>query len=136
MLSPFYWPEPLSEVAQAFMRRYADLAVSDLVEVEFFSALGRRVREGDIGDDSARRITALFLSHLEDGRFDRIPLERAHYVTARAWLSGFLVVAQTLDALHLAVAANHDLEIATADGRMARAAKALGLRVHHVRRKT
>jgi uncharacterized protein len=136
VLSPFYWPEPLSEVAQAFMRRHADLAVSDLVEVEFFSALGRRVREGDIPDESARRITAMFVSHLEEGRFDRIPLERAHYLTARAWLSGFLVVAQTLDALHLAVAANRDLEIATSDSGMVRAATALGLRVHHVRRET
>jgi len=128
-----YWPERLSGAAQAFVRRHAGLAVSDLVEVELFSALGRRVRWGDISEDSARRVTALFLTHLEDRRFDRLPVERAAYLTARAWLSSVQIVAQTLDALHLAVAASHDLEIATADAGMARAAVALGMRVHHVR---
>jgi predicted nucleic acid-binding protein len=132
VLCPVYWPEQLSGAAQAFIRRHADLAVSDLVEVEFFSALARRAREGDVSTDDARRVTALFLAHLEDGRFDRLPLERAAYLTARAWLSSLQVVARTLDALHLAVAANHDVGIATADAGMAQTAAALGLRVHAI----
>ena len=128
-----YWPEPLSEVAQAFVRQHADLAVSDLVEVELFSALGRRVRGGDVAEESAKRITALFVTHLEDQRFDRLPVERAAYLTARAWLSSLQIVARTLDALHLAVAASHDLELATADAGMARTAAAMGMRVYHVK---
>ncbi len=133
MLGPVYWPEPLSEVAQAFVRRHTDLAVSDLVEVELFSALGRRVRGGDLSEESAKRITALFVTHLEDQRFGRLPVERAAYLTARAWLSSLQIVARTLDALHLAVAATHDLAVATADAGMARTATAMGMRVYHLR---
>lgn len=133
MLGPLYWPEPLSEVTQAFVRQHTDLAVSDLVEVEFCSALGRRVRGRDVSEEGAKRITALFVTHLEDGRFERLAVERAVYLTARAWLSSLQLVARTLDALHLAVAASHNLELATADAAMARAAGLLGLRVHHVR---
>jgi predicted nucleic acid-binding protein len=114
------------------VRQHANLAVSDLVEVEFFSALGRRLRRGDLSAENAQRVAALFLAHLEEGRFGRLAVERATYLTARGWLSGFHIIAQTLDALHLAVAAGHDLEIATADAGMARAAAALGMQVHHV----
>jgi len=118
------------------MRQHARLTVSDLVEVEFFSALGRRVSGGDITHDGARQVAGMFLTHLEDGRFGRLPLERATYLLARAWLSGLQVGVQTLDALHLAVAAGHDLEIVTADDRMARAAEALRIPIHHLRTRT
>jgi uncharacterized protein len=128
-----YWPEPLSGAAGAFVRRHAELAVSDLVEIELFSALGRRVRGGDISKEDSQRITSLFLTHLEDRRFDRLPLERGVYLTARAWLSNLQIVARTLDALHLAVAASYDIAIATADPGMARVAASLGMPVHHVR---
>ncbi len=132
MLGPYYWPERLSMTAQEFVQGHPDLAVSDLVEVELFSALGRRVRRGDISLESARRVTALFLTHLEDGRFGRLPIERAAFLTARAWLSGLQHSLQTLDALHLAVAAGHGLAVATADAGMARAAAALGMKLHQL----
>ena len=132
MLVAYYCPEPLSRAAQRFLRRAQDPTVSDLVEVEFFSALARKVRGGQITRDDAQRITGLFVTHLESGGFARMPLERSTYHTARAWLEGLAVPVRTLDALHLAVAATHEMTIATSDAALAASAAALGIRAHRI----
>ncbi len=131
VLVPYYSPEPLSDRVQRFLRETAEIALSDLGEVEFFSALARKVRARELSRENARRIAAVFMGHLEGGAFTRLDLDRGIYHTAQGWIGGFDVPLRTHDALHLAVAAASGLPIATADVALARSARSLGLSVHH-----
>lgn len=129
VLVPYYSPEPLSERVQRFLRQRDEIALSDLSEVEFFSALARKVRARELSREDARRISAVFAGHLEAGAYTRLELDRGVYRTAQGWIGGFNVALHTLDALHLAVAATSGVPIATADAALARSARSLGLSV-------
>jgi uncharacterized protein len=127
ILVAYYCPEPLSEAAEKVLRRVNQPSISALAEVEFVSALSRKMREKTLDREDARRILIEFESHLNQLLFKRIPLERDHYTLAYSWLSQFAIPLRTLDALHLAVASKNSLEIITADRGLAQSAAKLGL---------
>lgn len=126
-LVPYYSPEALSTTAQRFLTRQTQPAISDLVEVELFSALARKVRATQLRRADAQRIHAAFRAHLDGGVYVRIPLERRHFVMARDWLAAFHPPLAALDALHLAIAAALPCPIVTTDAALARAARSLGV---------
>ncbi|HLW46910.1 MAG TPA: type II toxin-antitoxin system VapC family toxin [bacterium] len=132
ILVPYYVPEALSDRVQQFLRQTPDVALSDLGEVEFFSALARKVRERGLTREDAHRVTALFIGHLDGGAYARLELERAAYHMAQNWLGTFDISLRTVDALHLAVAATNAIGIATADMTLVRAGRSLGLTVHYL----
>jgi len=132
VIAAYYLPEPHTQAAQDFLRRTPEAVVSDLVEVEFFSVLARRVRMGDLQRQDAQRIAALFISHLEGQIYTRLSLEREAYRAARTWLGAFELPLRTLDAVHLAAAAIQNIPIATLDRGLARAAEGLGIRVRRI----
>lgn len=82
-LVPYYCPEPLSEKVQRVLSGHDAPAISDLVEVEFFSALAKKVRVRQMRRQEARDIQAVFLGHLAEGLYIRLPLERRHFAVAR-----------------------------------------------------
>ena len=127
ILVAYYCPEPLSEAAEKVLRKVNQPSISALAEVEFVSALSRKMREKTLDREAAHRILSEFESHLSQSLFKRIPLERDHYTLAYSWLSQFAIPLRTLDALHLAVASKNSLEIITADRRLAQSAGKLGL---------
>lgn len=127
MVVAYYTPEAMSEDAERVLRLFAPPAISDLVEVELFSALARKVRQRELSGEDAERIRTHFLAHLAGGFFDRLPLGREHYQLARHWLAAPEPPLRSLDALHLAVTAVAGRTLATADRGLAAAAKALGL---------
>ena len=129
LLVPYYCPEALSQVAERTLRSDSSPTVSDLIEVEFFSALARKVRMKDMSATDARRTGLQFVDHLQAGLYARIAIERRHYDAARAWLARFSLPLQTLDALHLAVADLEGLRLATADRDLSRCARRLGVAV-------
>src|SRR6266404_5831728 len=55
VLVPYYCPEALSRAAERTLRGDPRPAVSDLVEVEFFSALARKVRVREMSAADASR---------------------------------------------------------------------------------
>ena len=57
-LVPYYCPEALSDAAQRFLASQNELAISDLEEVELFSALAKKVRAGEMGRKDAQRVRA------------------------------------------------------------------------------
>lgn len=126
-LVPYYCPEALSAKVQRYLARQTDRAISDLVEVEAFSAIARKVRAKELRSVDARRIQGTILAHLEGGVYVRLPLERRHYTLARDWLAAFQPPLAALDALHLAVAAVAACPIVTLDLALARAARTLGV---------
>lgn len=124
---PFYLPEFFSSAARGLLRTEPQPALSQLVEVEVFSAVSRRVRMGEISLEQARQIATDFQADLEGGFYTRFPVEPIHYDRARDWIRQFNTTLRTLDALHLAIAASHELPLITADERLAQVADALGV---------
>ncbi len=129
----YYVPEPLSTRAQAIYNAETALAISELVELEFFAALSLRLRLGDLERTQAERVAGLFLTHLEGGWYTRIHLHAGHYLAARTFIARFDLPLKSADALHLAVSAGENLPLVTADQQLARNARSLGLDVELVR---
>jgi len=129
VLVAYYCPEAMSEQVQSFLGEQLKPAVSDLTEVELFSAVARKVRMGDLNQLDGNRILSKFLSHLNGGLFTVIPIESQHWRIARGWIGLFNTSLRTLDALHLAVASAGDFTMVTSDRRLLQAADALGVTV-------
>jgi uncharacterized protein len=123
----YYCPEALSQAAERVIRRDPEPAISDLVEVEFFSAVARKVRAREMSASDATRSSGQFASHLHAGLYVRVPIQRRHYETARDWLTGMALPLRALDAIHLAVASQERLRLVTSDRDLFRSARALDL---------
>jgi uncharacterized protein len=129
VIASFYWPEALSEVVERLLRTETELGLSQLVEVELFSALSRRVRMREISQEEATKIAVRFQTHLDSGFYTCITLEPVHYQLAREWIGRFETSLRTLDALHLACASSNNLRLVTADEALAQSAEALEVEV-------
>ena len=125
VLVAYYSPEPLSEKAEEFLMSYQRPAISSLTEVEFFSAVSRKVRRKEINLKDAGRVTARFLAHMDSDHYTYIPIEGNHYRLARDWIGMFKMELRTLDAIHLAVASSEGLTLLTSDQGLFKSAKAL-----------
>jgi len=125
----YYYPEPLSEKAEAFLMAHLRPAISTLTEVEMFSALSRKIREGELSRKDAAKIVAEFLSHVDGHFYTHLLVEPHHYRLARDWIGLFHTNLKTLDALHLAIAHGEGLTFVTADRGLAESAKVLALNV-------
>ena len=66
-------------------------------------------------------------SDLAEGVFRIVPVTSAEYTRARDWLGTFSGALRTLDALHMAAAANNDAVLLTADSALAEAAELFGV---------
>ena len=133
LLVPYYCPEALSQAAERTLRSDSRPTVSDLVEVEFFSALANKVRTREMSAADATRTGERFLDHLQAGLYVRIAVQRRHYETARGWLARFTLPLRALDALHLALADQEGLRLATSDFDLSRSARSVGVAVTLVR---
>ena len=133
VVAAFYWTEALSDTVEQLLRDEAEPRLSQLVEVELFSALSRRVRMGEISQADARGIVEQFQADLDSGFYTRIVLEQVHYNLAREWIGRFDTPLRTLDALHLAIAAENNLRLVTADEALAGSAESFGIEVQILR---
>ena len=123
----YYCPEPLSSQAQRILQEQGELAISSLVEVEFASAMARKVRMREMRLTDAQRVLVAFHAHLDQGLFTRLPIERQHFAKAHEWLTSFRIPLRTLDALHMAVAATEGASLITADAALARTCAKVGV---------
>lgn len=129
-IAPFYWSEALSNKVEELLRKETQRGLSQLVEVELFSALSRKVRMREISIEEAKLIASNFQNHLEIGFYHKINLDLVHYQLARYWISQFTTPLRTLDALHLACASYRSIRLVTADEALAASAKVLGIEVN------
>ena len=136
VIAPFYWEQALSDTVEELLRTETEPGLSQLVEVELFSALSRRVRMREISQEDARAIATRFQTHLDSNFYIRIPIESVHYQLARDWIGRFDTSLRTLDALHLASASSNNIRLVTADDALARSAEALGIEVQLLRPNT
>jgi len=133
ILAAYYIPGPLSDRAQRALQGEDQRAISWLVETEFAYVLARKVRTHAMRAAEARRVLAFFQSHLEQGIYTRMALERAHFAKAREWLETFIFPLHTLDALHAAVADLQGIPILTADVALAKSCAKIGVMARLVR---
>jgi len=129
ILLALYIPEEKSDAAEKLVRKHSAVALSALSDVEFHSAVSRLVRMRELTSNQGNQITSLFHSHSDGGYYRRLEISHAEFRTARDWLGAFGTPLRTWDALHLAVAFNNNLPIATNDKIFAKSAKTLGVKV-------
>jgi predicted nucleic acid-binding protein len=125
----YYCPEALSEKAEAFITTHARPAISPLTELELFSAISRKIREGNMDRKDGSRIIAKFLSHLDDLFYNKIPIEQHHYRLARDWIGQFITSLRSLDAIHLSIASSEGATLVTADEVLATSRETLAVDV-------
>jgi uncharacterized protein len=129
IIAAYYCPEPLSDKAESFLASNSQLAISNLTELEMFSAISRKVREGNLNKNSATRILATFLSHLDNQFYTLVSVDSRHYRLARDWIGLLNNPLRSLDALHLASASIEGRSIVTSDHGLAKSAGMLGVAV-------
>jgi hypothetical protein len=132
VLVAYYYPEPFSETAEKLILRSKRPCISSLTEVEFASALSCKVREKNLSPDDGNKIFNQFQAHLEQSQYGLTVVEDRHYQTAKTWIVQFSAPLKTLDALHLAIAAESDLTLLTADNHLEISAKYVGIDVVNI----
>ena len=132
VLVAYYCPEPISETAEMLIIGSVRPCISSLTEVELASALSRKIREKNLSPEDGNKIFNQFQSHLELSLYALTVVEDRHYQTAKNWIVQFSTSLRTLDALHLAIAAEGDLTLLTADNHLDLSAKYFGIDVVNV----
>ena len=129
VLTAYYCPEPLSEIAEQQIRSVSRPLISWLVDVELHSALAKKVRMEELEASDAHRIQRLFRKHCVGDYFHTEAVLQRDFMQAREWLGSLDIALRTLDALHLAVAHRLGTSIVTSDVRLRAAGNQLGMTV-------
>ena len=129
LLLPVYVPEVNSDKANSAVDGVQELLVSDLTVAELLVGLARKVKLGVLAPEKAEEVRAAFEQHMAEGFLQRVPLVSRHSEAAGLLSLQSPVMLRTLDALHLAVAVEREATIATLDGRLSEAARAIGIQV-------
>jgi uncharacterized protein len=127
VLVAFYCPERLSSDAEKAILKDSEPAISILSVVEFASAISRKSREKTITIENTKSIWEQFNVHRSKGYYSILPLDSNHYASAASFIMQLKTPLHTLDALHLAIAADLSLTIVTADKILAKSAEKLNI---------
>jgi uncharacterized protein len=130
-LVPLILPEATSDKIAALVRRLPaeEFTVSHLTRVEFSSLIAREVRIGGLDLQAAARADGRFEAMLEESFFVLLP-NADDFALAKRYLGHFETRLRAGDALHLAVANNHQAAVIySLDKTLLRAGKILDLPV-------
>ena len=128
-LAAIYFPEAASDRIERIVLAESACAISELTEVELFSATSRRLRMRELSRRDANAVAASFRADLSSNILEILPITSANYRYARGLIARFDMPLRTLDALHLSLAASEGLEMLTLDRALARSARRLGVRL-------
>jgi hypothetical protein len=125
-------PEPGSDELNRTVEGRGDLLVSDLAVTEVVSALSRRLRQGALTLEVARRVQHAIVEGLDGGAYQRVELTRDVHRRAEHFLLSLTEIQlRAADALHLALAMSaRAASMASFDVRLGAAARAVGLAVY------
>jgi predicted nucleic acid-binding protein len=109
-----------------------DVLVSDLSVTEIISALARRLRQGSLAREAARRLQHSIVGRLDEGVYQRVELTRHVHRRADQFLLSLPgTPLRAADALHLALATSaRAASLASFDARLTAAARAVGLAIY------
>jgi len=102
------------------------LVISDWVVTEFSGALSLKVRTGQLTSAQRADVLAAFTSMAELS-LSVLPLSRQNFRTAAHFADQHATGLRSGDALHLAIAAEHGIRLASLDQVQVRAAESLGV---------
>jgi predicted nucleic acid-binding protein len=127
-----YLPEHGSDDLNQLLEGRDDVLVADLAVTEIVAAIARRLRDGSMSREAARRLQHAVLARLDDGVYQRVELTRdVHRRAEHLLLTLRETPLRATDALHLALAASaRAASLATFDGRLSAAARAGGLAIY------
>jgi len=122
-------PESGSDEFNRIVEGRKDLLASDLAVTEVASALSRRLRQGAVTREVARRLLHAIVGRLDEGVYQRVELTRdVHRRSEHFLLSLSATPLRALDALHLALATSaRAASMASFDARLQAAARETGL---------
>ena len=131
-LVKLYLPEPGSDAFNEVVEDRDDVLVSDLAVTEMVSAITRRLRQGSLGREAARRLQHAIIGRLDEGVYHRLELTREVHRRAEHFLVSLPETPlRAADALHLALATSaRAASLASFDARLAAAARAVGLAIY------
>jgi uncharacterized protein len=129
LLLAAYTPESDSALANQILMASSVRFLSDLVVAEFLVGLARKVRNAELSSTQYDLIRTTFEEHLRQTQLLRLSLHPTFSEEAGRIAFRSAVPLRTLDALHLAVAADLGVVLATLDRRLADAARSLGVPV-------
>ena len=125
---PFYRSEPASDtIEQLLLAQRQPPVISDLVRVEFASALARWVRMEELDEAQANRIESAFHEDVREGRYRLVALDPGVFARAMHWLLTRRTRLRTLDALHLACAEASEAPLLTLDQALLASAEFFGV---------
>lgn len=127
VLTAYYCQEARSGHVQQMLSGIEQPAISRLDEVEFYCAVARLVRVRAMEKEAAVTLFAELRHHLDESRYNVLPVEPVHYDLAGEWITQLVAPLRAVDALHLAVAFTNDLPLLTADRDLARSAEYFAL---------
>lgn len=128
VLVAYYTVEDRTSDAAAIVERAELPVISDICIAELNVVIRRKQREGFLSPQAADAVLALFDEHVR-ASFVRIALDDGHLGETRRLPVAIEAPLRTLDALHLAVAADAGGAIATFDDRLADASRSVGIEV-------
>ena len=126
-LVPAYVEEQNSARVARFLAENPNVWISSLTEVEFVSALARRVRMKELSPERARQVVSVFDRHLAEGFYVQAPVLEETFLVAANFLKRFTTPLRSLDALHLACCATEQKRLVTFDAVLAQCARELGV---------
>ena len=119
-----------SDVAQGWLARQDayDLAISHWVVVEFSTALSSKVRNKQLSRDEKAASLAVFRDLMKSS-MTLLPVSLADFEAAVRIADDHASRLRSGDALHLAIASNHDATLCTRDRQFAEGGTAIGLAI-------
>ena len=131
-LLKLYLPERGSDEFNEVVEDRDDVLVSDMAVTEIVSAIARRLRQGSLAREAARRLQHAIIGRLDEGVYRRVELTREVHRRAEHFLLSLPETPlRAADALHLALATSaRAASLASFDARLAAAARAVGLAVY------
>ncbi|HEX7183841.1 MAG TPA: type II toxin-antitoxin system VapC family toxin [Thermoanaerobaculia bacterium] len=128
VLAAYYTEEQRTGEAAEIIGKASLPVVSDLTIAELNVVIARKERLGFLPLGGAAAVFALFDEHLGDS-FLSIAIEPRHIQATRDFAVRSPIPLRTLDTLHLVMASEVEGALATFDGRLADAARAMGFAV-------
>ncbi len=129
VLVAYYLPENISSLVQEFLLENPVPVISEFTHLEFYSALGIRVRTNTLSSNNAQKVLALLERHLRSGYYFQDTINSQHYQKARDIMALLKLPIKAPDALHLSFALLGSYNLITADQQLVENAKKVGVTV-------